>query len=175
MAPVASTALELTRIGFDVVELLTLLGAGLRELHSVPVEGCPFDAGNEALLDRAEHAVAADAVDGSRFDRAYQRSTPAELLDIVTSSRPTDPDVSVLVHGAACLEVVRVDGGRVIGWSSLARSGRGDAYRDLATMATDLVAVIGPEALGPFIDAYGLEHPDVLRLDWHVMVDQLVR
>ncbi len=55
------------------------------------------------------------------------------------------------------------------------RGGVGDAYRDLATMATSLVDVVGPEALGPFLDAYGIDHADVLRLDWHVMIDQLLR
>jgi len=51
----------------------------------------------------------------------------------------------------------------------------GDPYRDLATMAVDLAATMAPEALGPFVHAYGLDHADLVRLDWHVVVDQLVR
>ena len=157
-SPAGSTAIELAATGFDVVELLELLGSGLAALHAVDGSDCPFDAGNADLLDRA-----------------YTRSTPADLLRIVADSRPTDPTTPVVIHGAARLDVVRVDAGRIVGWDAVDRSGLGDAYRDLATMATSLVDVVGPEALGPFLDAYGIDHADVLRLDWHVMIDQLLR
>ena len=174
--PLGATAIELAATGFDVVELLGLLGGGLRDLHATgDAERCPFDAGNADLLRRAGLAVAAGTVDPDRFDRAYARSTPSELLDIVSGSRPPDPSDPVVIHGAARLDVIRVDAGRIVGWDRVERSGRGDAYRDLATMATSLVDVVGPEALGPFLDAYGIEHADVLRLDWHVMIDQLLR
>ncbi len=173
--PPGSTAAELAATGFDVVELLDLLGAGLRTLHATPTDRCPFDAGNAGLLDRAEAAVAAGAVDVDRFDRAYRRSTAADLLRIVATSRPPDPDPPTVIHGAAGLDVIRVDGGRIVGWDAVEHAGLGDPYRDLATMAVHLVDLVGPEALGPFLDAYGIEHADVLRLDWHVMIDQLLR
>ncbi|MGZ4695712.1 MAG: phosphotransferase [Acidimicrobiales bacterium] len=170
-----ATAIELAATGFDVVELLELLGSGLRDLHATAVGECPFDAGNAGLLERAADAVAAGTVDPDRFDRAYRRSTPDELLHIVSTSRPAEPDPPVVIHGSAALDAVRVEAGTIVGWDAVERSGRGDRYRDLATMAISLVDVVGPEALGPFLDAYGIEHPDVLRLDWHVMVDQLLR
>ena len=174
-SPAGSTAIELAATGFDVVELLELLGSGLAALHAVDGSDCPFDAGNADLLDRASAAVGAGTVDPDRFDRAYSRSTPTDLLRIVADSVPADPPVPVVVHGAARLDVVRVDAGRIVGWDAVERAGLGDPYRDLATMATSLVDVVGPEALGPFLDAYGIDHADVLRLDWHVMIDQLLR
>jgi hypothetical protein len=42
-------------------------------------------------------------------------------------------------------------------------------------MALDLIDAVSPEAVGPFLDAYGVSQPDLLRLDWHVLVDQLLR
>jgi aminoglycoside phosphotransferase len=174
-SPVGSTAIELAATGFDVVELLELLGSGLAAFHAVDGSTCPFECGNADLLDRASAAVASGTVDPDRFDRAYTRSTPADLLRIVADSGPADPVAPVVVHGEARLDVVRVDAGRIVGGDAVERSGLGDPYRDLATMATSLVDVVGPEALGPFLDAYGIEHADVLRLDWHVMIDQLLR
>jgi aminoglycoside phosphotransferase len=170
-----ASAAELAATGFDVVELLELVGSGLRRLHAVAVDDCPFDASNQAWMDAAEAAVATGTADPARFDRAYRRTPPTDLLRIVAESRPADPEVAVLVHGQARLGSIRVDGGRIVGWSDLGSSGRGDPYRDLATMASSLVADVGPESLGPFLDAYGLDHPDVARLDWHVLVDQLLR
>jgi aminoglycoside phosphotransferase len=112
-----------------------------------------------------------------QFDPPYRRYSPADLLDLVVRSRPPDlpAEKLVLVHGDARLATVRLLDGRVTGWTSLDRAGVGDPYRDLATMAADLAGRVGPEALGPFVDAYGLDHADVVRLDWHVMADQLLR
>jgi aminoglycoside phosphotransferase len=172
---VGSSVAELAATGFDVVELLDLVGSGLRELHRVAVDDCPFDAGNARWLARAEAAVAAGSVDPGRFDRAYQRTTSEDLLRIVAESQPTDPDAPVLVHGDVRLGSIRVDRGRIVAWTGLGSAGRGDAYRDLATLATSMVDEFGPESLGPFLDAYGIDHPDVLRLDWHVLLDQLLR
>ena len=48
-----------------------------------------------------------------------------------------------------------------------------DPYRDLATMTRDLAAALGPEALAPFFDAYGEPAPDVVRLEFHALLDEL--
>ncbi len=172
-----STAVELAATGFDVLELLELLGSGLAALHAVDPSDCPFDTGNGRPA-RAGHRPPWPTEQPIRLASigAYSRSTPADLLRIVTESRPSDP---VVARGhprrRPGSDVVRVDAGRIVGWDAVDRCGRGDAYRDLATMATSLVDVVGPEALGPFLDAYGIDRPDVLRLDWHVMIDQILR
>jgi aminoglycoside 3'-phosphotransferase-2 len=155
---------------------LEMVAAALRALHRLPAESCPFDTSNEALLAEAGRRVEADAVDAAAFDAAYRRYRPDELLVLAEASRPAPGPVAV-VHGRAHLALLEVD--PVTGsarWSGLEHLGVGDPYRDLATLTLDLVAGgAASEILGTFFAAYGIEHPDVLRLDFHVLVDQLLR
>jgi len=178
--PAGIPAEEVARTGFDITELLVAVAGSLRSIHAAapgPAGVDRPDAGPAALVARARRRVAAGSVDRARFDPPYQRYDPAALLDLVERGRPADPapeDLTV-IHGGARLDRVWFDDGQVSGWSSLDDGGVGDPYRDLATMAVDLADRVTPEALGPFMDAYGLDRPDVVRLDWHVLLDQLLR
>lgn len=175
--PPGESAASLALAGFDITALLVAVAHALRDLHAIPSTGCPFDVSPGALIAEAAHRVERGLVMVEQFDPPYRRYAPAQLLDLVIRSRPPDltSEHLVLVQGDARLATVRFADGQVTGWTSLDRAGVGDPYRDLATMAADLAGTVGPEALGPFIDAYGLEHADVVRLDWHVMADQLLR
>jgi aminoglycoside phosphotransferase len=186
--PAGTTARELARTGTDLTDLLVAAAVALRALHDTAFDpgadgadgrGGGFDAGPDALVAEAWRRVADGRVDPARFDPAYRRYTPADLLALVERGHPGDLDAAqrTVVHGTARLDHLWFVGEAesVSGWSALQRAGVGDPYRDLATMAVDLAATVAPEALGPFVDAYGLEHADVVRLDWHVVLDQLLR
>jgi len=179
--PAGTSARQLARTGTDLTDLLVATAQALRALHATEVApdagAASFDAGLDTLVADARRRVAAGLVDQARFDPAYRRYRPATLLDLVERGRPPDPDRAAVVHGSARLDQLWLVGEAhsVAGWSGLSRAGVGDPYRDLATMAVDLAATVAPEALGPFVDAYGLDHADLVRLDWHVVVDQLVR
>jgi aminoglycoside phosphotransferase len=175
--PPGESAASLALEGYDITALLVATAHALRDLHATPTLGCPFDVSPSALLAEAVDRVGRDVVTAEQFDPPYRRYTPAQLLDLVGRSCPPELDHGrrTLVVGDARLATVRLADGRVTGWAQLERAGAGDPYRDLATMAADLAGTVGPEALGPFIDAYGLDHADVIRLDWHVMADQLLR
>jgi aminoglycoside 3'-phosphotransferase-1 len=175
--PSGLAAADLARSGFDITALLVAVAQGLRAVHATSPAGCPFDAGPGALMALARERLDRGLVDPAQFDLPYRRYSPAALLDLVERGRPADLDADALtvVHGDAGLDRVWLEAGLVTGWTSVGRAGIGDPYRDLATMAADLAQRVTPEALGPFIDSYGLDHPDVVRLDWHVMLDQLLR
>ena len=170
-------AADLAASGFDISALLVGVAEGLRALHATSAAGCPFDAGPGALVDVARERTDLGLVDPAQFDPPYRRYSPTALLDLVERGRPADleADALTIIHGDAGFDRAWLEAGRVTGWTSVGRSGIGDPYRDLATMAVDLAHRVTPEALGPFIDAYGLDHPDVVRLDWHVLLDQLLR
>lgn len=150
----------------------------MHRLHDLPVPECPFDASDEALLEEAARRVAAGAVAEDRLDAAYRRYRPAELLRLARAAVPRSPGPPlVVVHGDARLAHLDLDPVSGVGtWSELRRLGVGDPYRDLATLSVDLVAGgAGSEVLGQFFEAYGIEHPDVVRLDFHILLDQLLR
>jgi len=192
------TASAVLRSGADVMAVLVAVGESLRDFHAVLLAEAPaassragrphpsVQLGPSALLDQARLRVDSGSVDSAAFDAPYRRYSPEQLLDLAERGRPDEPAGAdlVAVVGSARLDTVLLDGDRITGWI-VAQGGQegspemspvaGDRYRDLATMAVDLAAQVSPEALGPFLDAYGLDHPDVVRLDWHVLVDQLLR
>jgi aminoglycoside phosphotransferase len=147
----------------------------LRALH----ERAPGDrpvADDAWWVAEARRRVAADVVDPSAFDPPYRRYSPTELLDLVERSCPASPlPAPVALHGDARLDALVVTDGEVRGFGVDTRVVAGDPYRDLATLAVDLAARVSPEALGPFFDAYGARPPDILRVDFHTLVDQLLR
>jgi aminoglycoside phosphotransferase len=160
--------------GDDITEVLQRMGRCLRALHGTDAVGCPWRQDVGDLVTAAAARVEAGQVDPARFDPPYRRYGPAQILALAERSVPAPPAVPVVVHGSARLSALRIEDGG-LRWADLDGSGVGDPYRDLATMAVDLAAAVGPEALAPFLDAYGVDHPDVIRLDWHVLADQLLR
>jgi aminoglycoside 3'-phosphotransferase-1 len=158
----------------DPEVLLAGTAEALRAHHARPTAGHP-PRGDDELLAEARRRVGAGLVERERFDPPYRRYGPAELLELAERSRPGDEGRTVVVHGDARLSTLVVEAGRIVGWRPSPRTGLGDPYRDLATLAIDLAAQVGPESLGPFFAAYGIDHPDVRRVDFHVLVDQLLR
>jgi len=155
--------------------LIEMIAEALRSLHHTPIEGCPTDTGVGALVAEADARVHDGRVDPARFDAPFRRYPPADLLGLALRSRPDEPADAVLVHGSARLSSLAVVDGGAAGWFDLERCGVGDPYRDLATFAIDLADRVSPEILGPFLEAYGIERPELVRMDFHVLLDQLLR
>lgn len=147
----------------------------LRSLHERPTGDRPT-VDDEWWVAEARRRVAAGVVDPDRFDPPYRRYGSAQLLSIAERSVPAStPPSPVALHGGARLDALMIDGGEVRGFTADTRAVAGDPYRDLATLAVDLAVLVSPEALGPFLDAYGARPPDIVRIDFHTLVDQLLR
>jgi aminoglycoside phosphotransferase len=167
---------SLFEVVFDPDRLVATVATALRELHASDVPDGTASTNDDLLLEEARIRVEHGAVDVEAFDEPFQRHDVARLLEVARRVRPSLPDPDpVLIHGAARLSSVRVLDDLTVAWVPSTRVGVGDPYRDLATMSIDLAARVSPQALGPFFDAYGLEQVDLARLDFHVMLDQLLR
>jgi kanamycin kinase/aminoglycoside 3'-phosphotransferase-2 len=161
----------------DVEALIRALAVGLRRVHDLPLDGCPFPSSADHHLAIARERVATGRVDPTHLDAPFRRYTPERLLELVEASRGSaeaDPDDLVVVHGDFCLPNVLLDEGAVSGYLDLGRAGVGDRYLDLADVAGSLARNLSPEALGPFFDAYGLDLPDLLRIDFYVLLGELL-
>ena len=159
--------------GGDAAALITTLAEGLRAFHAIPVAGCPFPLGVDERIARARARVEAGLVAQDQLGVAYRRYPPPRLVDFLVEGRPSGVEDLVVVHGATTLDNLYLDAGRVVGHVELARAGVSDRYVDLAITAADLARRVSPEALGPFFDAYGIELPDVRKIDFYVLLDEL--
>ena len=172
-APPGSPAVG-TEHGGDAGALITALALGLRTLHAIPTATCPFPMDVEARIGLARARVQAGVVQQDALGPAYRRYTPDRLLELLIESQPVGDEDAVVVHGAAGLTTVHLDGGQVSGYVEVAGAGVSDRYVDLAAMAASLARHVSPEALGPFFDAYGIDVPDLRTIDFYVLLHELV-
>lgn len=157
----------------DGAGLATALAAALRAVHDLDPATCPFDVGLAWRREEAARRVAAGAVDPERFEPAYRRFTPEQLLSLWRDSDSGDEDL-VVVHGGFTLDNVLVDDGRVTGLVGWGRCGVADRYVDLARAARALARHTGPDVVLTFFDAYGIEHPSLTKVDFYVLGDELL-
>ena len=69
-------------------------------------------------------------------------------------------------------EVV-VDGSvQQVGFVDVGGCGVSDRYLDLAVAARSLAHHVSPEALGPFFVEYGIDYPDLQKIDFYVLLDE---
>lgn len=160
---------------FDVVTTALAVGRALRRFHDdVPVTGCPFARPATARIEAAEANAGAGTIDPERMDTAYRRVPVERLLDELRRQPPDEPEADLVVtHGAPTLSHLLLGAAGEPGWVSPGRLGVADRHSDLATAARDLARVVGPAALPPFYDGYGIDAPDPGRIDWYVLADQL--
>jgi aminoglycoside phosphotransferase len=163
----------------DPDALVLALAAGLRRVHDLPIDGYAGAAGVAARVDRARLRVERGLVDRGDFEPAYARFTPERLLELLVDARPTAAEDLVVVHGDPTLSNLLLgagDDGRlaVTGYLDVDRAGVADRYLDLAIVARSLATNLTPEALGPFFHAYGIEAPDLLKVDFYVLLDEFM-
>ena len=136
----------------DVPGLVQLLAAGLRMIHRVPADGCPFGATITELL--AEN---------------LPRVPDPEVLDYLREGRPESEDL-VFTHGDYFLPNILVDRGRLGGFIDWGHAGVGDRYRDLSSCAWSVGHNLGKEWIPHFFAAYGVVI-DQERLDYYDSVE----
>jgi aminoglycoside phosphotransferase len=162
----------------DADALISALATGLRALHDrrPPAHG-PSPISIDGLVAQAGERVRRGDVDRGRFQPVHAHLSPGQLhghLSRMRAALPEPPDDRVVVHGRPTLDNTWVDAGRVAGYVGTGRAGVADRYLDLAVVARELADKVSPHALGPFFAAYGIDAPDLRRLDFYLLVDELL-
>jgi len=152
--------------------MVALLAEGLRLLHGLPLEACPFDQGLERKLAQAEANVAAGRVDETDFDPERQGMTAAAIYRRLQEHPPRETAL-VFNHGDYCLPNIMVQEGRISGFIDLGRAGIADRYNDLAIASRSIAYNLGAEFEPFFFAHYGLEHPDRERIAYYRALDEL--
>jgi aminoglycoside phosphotransferase len=146
------------------VEVVKLLAAGLRMLHSLDINGCPLDSRVDIKMEAARQRMQGGLVDETAFDdNRLGRPAPA-LFEVLLRTRPTTEDL-VFTHGDYCLPNVILEPGcrRISGFIDLGLSGVADRYQDLALAARSLEYNLGREWISLLFEEYGL---DLKEVDW---------
>ncbi|MDI6893297.1 MAG: aminoglycoside 3'-phosphotransferase [Bacillota bacterium] len=158
-------------LGGNLPRLVSLLAEGLKLIHAVPFEHCPFDARLEVEVVRAHGRMVAGLADEEDFDPVRKGKTARELYDMLIETRPAREDL-VFTHGDYCLPNVIINDGEISGFVDLGSAGVGDRYRDLALAARSIGGNLGLRWVRPFFQAYGIHDPDWARVEFYQLLDE---
>ncbi|MDE2839770.1 MAG: aminoglycoside 3'-phosphotransferase [Chloroflexota bacterium] len=151
--------------------IVRLLATGLRRIHTVSIENCPFDMTLEGLIEEARFNVANNLVNEADFDEIRLGRSAAEIFEEMQSKRPADEDL-VFTHGDYCLPNVIIDGENVAGFVDWGSAGVADRYRDIALVVRSLARNTGEDLARSFYTAYGLSRPDTEKVTYYQLLDE---
>ncbi|MEZ4734929.1 MAG: APH(3') family aminoglycoside O-phosphotransferase [Caldilineaceae bacterium] len=157
--------------GMDMTHLVRLLAFGLRQIHTLPPDHCPFDYRLPREIERVRRRMADGLVDAQNFDSQWQGRSATDLFAELLATMPTHTDLA-FTHGDYCLPNILLDGNRIGGFVDLGRAGMGDRYRDLALARRSLIRNCGAAWVPLFFQAYGLPQPDEAKLTFYQLLDE---
>lgn len=160
----------------DLPRLVHLLAEGLRLIHGVSIDDCPFDQTLSTQLEAAHKNLINGSVDESDFDPHRRGRKAADLFHELLQMKPQHEDV-VFTHGDYCLPNVLItkselDGDSLSGFIDWGSGGIGDRYRDLALAARSLSFNFDTQWVPLLFEEYGLQQPDQAKLDFYMLLDE---
>ncbi len=157
----------------NLLRVVRLLATGLRMIHSLPVEDCPFDQRLAARIPLARGRLLAGQVDEADFDAVRQGRRAVDLFDELLSSVPGNEDV-VFTHGDYCLPnvILNSSGTTLNGFIDWDRGGIADRYQDLGIAARSLARNGGRQWAPLLFREYGLERVDEAKVRFYQLLDE---
>ncbi len=144
----------------DPKRLCDLWAEILRELHDLPVDGCPAPDYLDKYLALAEDNYRTGSYDRSQFPDSFGYASADEAWAVLSEGRHL-LKADTLIHGDYCLPNVMLDGWRFSGFIDLGNSGVADRHIDLFWGAWTLWFNLHTDAYrGRFFDAYGRDRVD---------------
>ena len=151
--------------------IVRLLAAGLRMVHEVPMDECPFNMMLDREIEKARYNVVNGLVDEADFDDIRMGRTAAEVFDDLLRTRPTEEDL-VFTHGDYCLPNVMIGGEEVTGFVDWGRAGVADRYKDISLVVRSLKLNTGEDFTTGFFQAYGIMDPDAEKVEYYMLLDE---
>lgn len=162
---------DLTQLVDRPEEVVATLAAGLRVLHGLDPQSCPFDHRIEARLQAGAANIAAGLVDETDFDDAFAGWKAADIMAWLHAHRPGSEDL-VVTHGDACLPNIMADAAGFSGIIDCGRLGVADRWQDLALACRSLAFNCGEGHVAAFLAAYGAQW-DAERYAYYCALDEL--
>ncbi|MDQ3042962.1 MAG: aminoglycoside 3'-phosphotransferase, partial [Acidobacteriota bacterium] len=104
------------------------LANGLKMIHSLPIEDCPFDARLACKIEIARERTINGLVEENDFDEERQGRTAEDLFEELLATVPPDEDL-VFTHGDYCVPNVIIENGNLSGFVDWESAGVADRYQ----------------------------------------------
>ncbi|PTX55308.1 kanamycin kinase/aminoglycoside 3'-phosphotransferase-2 [Melghirimyces profundicolus] len=155
----------------DKSRIVRWLGEGLRYIHELPPDPCPWSRPNDLLVKVAAARVEKGWVDESDFDPHRRGRTAEELLDELLRTCPREED-PVFTHGDYTLSNILMTENGISGLIDWGRAAVADRYTDLAIGSRSLASHLGSEWVPFFFKAYGLNGVNWEKLRFYRLLDE---
>lgn len=154
----------------NVPKLIEQLSAGLRTIHELPIDRCPFDATTHTKIELARERVVNGLVDESDFDESRLGRTAVDLFDELLDA-VADGEELVFTHGDYCLPNIVLQDWKISGFIDWGRAGVADRYQDIALMARSIESNFGSEWVSVLFEACSIE-PDHAKVRFYTLLDE---
>jgi kanamycin kinase/aminoglycoside 3'-phosphotransferase-2 len=154
----------------DIPRLIEQLANGLKMIHSLPLEDCPFDSRVDSVIEIVRQRISKNLVDTSDFDEERQGRTAEDIFRELIETKPSAEDL-VFTHGDYCLPNVILKNGKLNGFIDLGNAGIADKYQDIALLTRSIKYNFGEEYEKKVFEIYGIE-PDWKKIRFYQLLDE---
>lgn len=154
----------------DIPRVIEQLTNGLKMIHALPIEDCPFDERNDRKIELARQLVENKLVDEDDFDEIRHGRTAESLFRELIENQPATEDL-VFTHGDYCVPNIILKNKKLNGFVDWGNSGIADRYQDLALLTRSVRYNFGAEYEQTVFEIYGIE-PDPKKIYFYRLLDE---
>ncbi|MBI2849860.1 MAG: aminoglycoside 3'-phosphotransferase [Chloroflexi bacterium] len=153
--------------------LVKLLARGLRMIHEISIDDCPFDRSLKVEMKIAEDNVKNSLLEDGDFDDVRIGLYSQTLYEELILKKPEKEDL-VFTHGDYCLPNIIILGNSISGFVDLHRAGISDRYKDFADVVASIKRNLGPGLEPIFFDEYGILEPDREKIEYYTVLAEFL-
>ncbi|MET0751856.1 MAG: APH(3') family aminoglycoside O-phosphotransferase [Pyrinomonadaceae bacterium] len=154
----------------DIPRVIEQLVNGLKMIHSLPFEDCPFDSNFDSVIGIVRERISKNLVDTSDFDEERLGRSVEDIFRELIETKP-DTEDSVFTHGDYCVPNVILKDGKLNGFVDLGNAGIADKYQDIALLMRSVKDNFGEEYEEKVFEIYGIE-PDWKKIHFYKLLDE---
>ena len=154
----------------DISQTIGELTNGLKMIHKLTIDYCPFDARLEYKIEMARERMLNGLVEEADFDEERQGRATEDLFQELIATAPTAEDL-VFTHGDYCLPNVILENGKLSGFVDWSSAGIADKYQDIALLTRSVRYNFGKELEESVFEIYGIE-PDWEKVRFYRLLDE---
>ena len=154
----------------DIPHVIEQLVNGLKMIHNLPIEKCPFDTQLDDKIEVARERMLKGLVEEEDFDDERQGRTAEDVFEELIATEPPDEDL-VFTHGDYCVPNVILENGKLSGFVDWAEAGIADRFQDIALLSRSVRHNFGKEYEESVFEIYGIE-PDWKKIRFYRLLDE---
>jgi aminoglycoside phosphotransferase len=154
----------------DVPRIIEQLVSGLKTIHALSIEDCPFDERLDYKIELAQERTLKGLVDETDFDEERQGGTAEDAFRELIETKPEGEDL-VFTHGDYCVPNIILKDGQLSGFVDWGNAGVADRYQDLALLTRSILYNFGEDWTKKIFEIYDIE-PDWKKIRFYQLLDE---